>query len=199
MLPKNNNPRQIAGILACFNSLPLDFLARQKIGGTHLTYSFLKQFPILPPATYTAMNLNYIVPRVLELTYTAWDLRSFACDLGYDQPPFAWNEDRRAVLRAELDAYYARLYGLTRKQLRYILDPHDLTDRELEDIIDPTEDPPDAPRTKDFPGETFRVLKEREAKEYGEYRTKRLVLEAWDRLQSHRTEALPHLDVVVSI
>jgi hypothetical protein len=33
----------------------------------------------------------------------------------------------------------------------------------------------------DFPGETFRVLKEKEEKQYGEYRTKRLVLEAWDR------------------
>jgi len=28
-------------------------------------------------------------------------------------PPFIWNEDRRAILRAELDAYYAKLYGLT--------------------------------------------------------------------------------------
>jgi hypothetical protein len=32
----------------------------------------------------------------------------------------------------------------------------------------------------DFPGETFRVLKERELAKYGEYRTRRLVLEAWD-------------------
>jgi hypothetical protein len=46
---------------------------------------------------------------------------------GIPFPPFRWDEDRRAVLRAELDAYYARLYGLTRKQLRYILDPADLT------------------------------------------------------------------------
>ena len=35
---------------------------------------------------------------------------------------------------------------------------------------------------KDFPGETSRVLKEKEEKQYGEYRTRRLVLEAWDRL-----------------
>ena len=28
---------------------------------------------------------------------------------------------RRAQLRTELDAYYARLYGLTRDALRYIL------------------------------------------------------------------------------
>ena len=78
-------------------------------------------------------------------------------------PPFIWNEDRRAILRAELDAYYAKLYGLTRDELRYILDPAD--------VYGP-----------DFPSETFRVLKNNEIKKYGEYRTQRLVLEAWDKL-----------------
>jgi hypothetical protein len=38
-------------------------------------------------------------------------------------------------------------------------------------------------RFSDFPGETFRVLKEKEEKKYGEYRTRRLVLEAWDKLE----------------
>ena len=77
--------------------------------------------------------------------------------------PFRWDEVRRAQFRAELDATYARLYGLTRDELRYILDPKEVYG-------------------EDFPGETFRVLKEMEIKQFGEYRTRRLVLEAWDRL-----------------
>jgi hypothetical protein len=32
-----------------------------------------------------------------------------------------------------------------------------------------------------FPGETFRVLKEKEQRQYGEYRIRRLVLEAWEK------------------
>jgi len=78
-------------------------------------------------------------------------------------PSFLIDEDRRARLRAELDAYYALLYGLTRDELRYILDP--------KDVYGP-----------DFPGETFRVLKEKEEKRFGEYRTRRLVLAAFDEL-----------------
>jgi len=35
-----------------------------------------------------------------------------------------------------------------------------------------------------YPSETFRVLKDREIREYGEYRTQRLVLEAWDRIHA---------------
>ncbi|MCS6928411.1 MAG: hypothetical protein NZM43_02840 [Saprospiraceae bacterium] len=112
---------------------------------------------------------------------------------GCPLPPFKWDEERRAVLKAELDALYARLYGLTRKQLRYILDPADLTPRELEHILDPWEEVANpleeaAYRQRcaqsTFPGETFRVLKEKELRHYGEYRTRRLVLEAWERLKT---------------
>jgi hypothetical protein len=62
-----------------------------------------------------------------------------------------------------LDATYARLYGLIRDELRYTL------------RVDPKE-----VHGEDFPGETFRVLKEKEVRLHGEYRTRRLVLEAWD-------------------
>lgn len=83
---------------------------------------------------------------------------------GIPFPPFKWDEERRAHLRAELDAYYALLYGLERDELRYILDPKEV-------------------HGEDFPGETFRVLKDKEIRRHGEYRTRRLVLEAYDRLR----------------
>ncbi len=59
--------------------------------------------------------------------------------------------------------WYVHAYGLTRDELRCILGPADV-------------------HGPDFPGETFRVLKEKETAKFGEYRTRRLVLEAWDRL-----------------
>lgn len=150
-----------AALLGNFCSLVLDFCARVKVGGTHLTYGYLKQFPILPPDRYTEADLAYIVPRVLELTYTAHDLAGWAQDLGHSGPPFPFHPERRAQLRAELDAHYARLYGLTRDELRYILDPADVMG-------------------EDYPSETFRVLKNKELRALGEYRTQRLVLAAWD-------------------
>ncbi len=163
LFEKRTSPSEMACALAGLNSLAFDYVTRQKIAGNHMNFFFVKQLPVLPPSAYLRADLDFIVPRVLELTYTAWDLKPFADDLGYDGPPFRWDEGRRALLRAELDAYYAALYGLTRDELRYILDPAD--------VYGP-----------DFPGETFRVLKEREIRELGEYRTRRLVLEAWDRL-----------------
>ena len=40
-------------------------------------------------------------------------------------------------------------------------------------------------RRSTFPGETFRVLKEKELRLYGEYRTRRLVLEVWEYFWVH--------------
>lgn len=164
-------PAPLAALLGNLCSLVLDFVARHKVGGTHLNYFIYKQLPVLSPDSYTTADLEFIVPRVLELTYTASDMQAWGRDLAaYDSrpaaeqgQPFAWNPERRAQLRADLDAYYARLYGLTRDELRYILDPKEVMG-------------------DDYPSETFRVLKEGEIRTHGEYRTSRLVLKGWDKL-----------------
>ncbi len=185
LFPEGGNRARFAALLANLSALVFDFVARHKTGGTHMNYFIYKQLPVLPPDRYTEADLDFIVPRVLELTYTARDLQPWAEELvsawktetGDWKPgtpeairrtpltPFPYDPDRRAILRAELDAYYARLYGLTEEELRYILDPTDVMG-------------------EDYPSETFRVLKEKEVREYGQYRTRRLVLEAWHRIQT---------------
>ncbi|MBL9071687.1 MAG: N-6 DNA methylase [Sphingopyxis sp.] len=148
-------------LVANLSSVVSDYVVRQKLSYLHLTVEILKQIPVLPPTAYTEADLAFIVPRVLELTYTSHAMAPFALDLGYDGAPFAWDEDRRAQLRAELDAWYALAYGLTRDELRYVLDPKDVMGAE-------------------YPSETFRVLQKNEIAKYGEYRTQRLVLAAYD-------------------
>ncbi|KCV82350.1 hypothetical protein ATO10_08167 [Actibacterium atlanticum] len=164
----NSKPGHL--LLANMNSMVVDYVARQSLTGAHMTFTILKQLPILPPDFYTEPRLAFITPKVQELTYTSHSLAPFARDLGHDGPPFVWDEDRRANLRADLDAFYARAYGLTRDELRYILDPADV-------------------KGPDYPSETFRVLKEKEIRQHGEYRTRRLVLEAWDRMEQDGTFA----------
>lgn len=164
MIPKVDK-RRAAALLAILTSVSFDYVARQKLGGTSFKYFTMKQLVAPRPNDLTEGDLDFIVPRVLELTYTSHSMKPFADELGYKgNGPFAWDEDRRAALRAELDAKIAKLYGLTRDQLRYILDPADVYG-------------------SDYPSETFRVLKKNEIDRFGEYRTRRLVLDAWDRLE----------------
>jgi hypothetical protein len=146
-------------LLANFSSLLLDYLTRQKMSGTHLTFAVVKQLPVIPPDPYDqtcawdpgASLAAWVARRVLELSYTAWDMAPLARDLGHDGPPFRWDEERRALLRAELDAAYFHLYGLGQEDTEYVL-------------------------------ETFRLVRMRDEKQHGEYRTKRLILEVYDRM-----------------
>ena len=163
-------------VLATVSSLPFDYVARQKIGGSHASISFVKQFPILTPEQISEDIQWEIVKRVAELCYFNHDLDGWAEELYEELPfeqqielpqlcnktPWIYDPDRRAVLQAELDAIIAHLYGLSTEDLRYILDPEDVCG-------------------VGCINETFRVLKNNEIRQFGEYRTKRLVLEAWER------------------
>ena len=102
-----------------------------------MSLTSLEQLPVIAPADYdqpfgstTAREL--VRDHVLRLTYTAHDLAPFARDLGYDGPPFRWDEEERRHLRARLDALYFHLYGLSHEDTDYILSTFPIVRREDE-------------------------------------------------------------------
>lgn len=165
---------------ACFaamlSSLVFDYVARQKVGGSSMALFIMKQQPVLTPDQIPSSMQWQIVKRVAELCYFNHDMDGWALELWEEmseeqrselpqlgnQQPWIYNPERRAILQAELDAIFAHLYGLNTEDLRYILDPEDVCG-------------------KGCINETFRVLKDNELRQYGEYRTKHLVLEAWNK------------------
>jgi hypothetical protein len=156
-----------ARLTANLNSMVLDFVARTAVGGTDLSYFIIKQLPVLPPETFEHTDADgrtashFIIPRVLELTYTAWDLETFARDLGYDGPPFRWDEERRFLIRCELDAAFFHLYGISRDDADYIMD-------------------------------TFPIVKRKDEESFGEYRTKRVILEIYDEMAEAARTGRPY-------
>lgn len=146
---------------ANLSAFVVDFCARQKLSGTHMKYFLFKQLPLLPLSEYDkprswlpgATAAIWVTQRIAELSYTAWDMEPFARDLGDDGPPFRWDEGRRALMRAELDAAYFHIYGLERGEVEHVMD-------------------------------SFNALRRREEKpqNFGEFRTKRLILERYDAM-----------------
>ena len=161
---------------AMISSLVFDYVARQKVGGSSMALFIMKQQPVLTPDQIPSAMQWQIVKRVAELCYFNHDMDGWAEELWEEmseeqhselpqlgnQQPWIYDPERRAILQAELDAIFAHLYGLNTEDLRYILDPEDICG-------------------KGCINETFRVLKDNELRQYGEYRTKRLVLEAWNK------------------
>jgi hypothetical protein len=111
----------VAGLVGSMSSFILDYVARQKVASTHLTMIYLRQLPIFPPESL-GVQLGFISGRVFELVYTSESLRVFARDLGDEGAPFVWEEERRAVMRAELDALFFQLYGIDRDDVDYIME-----------------------------------------------------------------------------
>jgi hypothetical protein len=60
-------------------------------------------------------------PYVLELSYTSWRLTPYAQELGDDSPPFRGDAERRAPLRADLDAAFLHVFRLTRVEAEHLL------------------------------------------------------------------------------
>ena len=177
MLAASNtaDPSEHLLLLAALNSFVLDYLARQKVNGTHLIPSVFRQLPVpRPDAFRKPCSFNpsltiaaWILPRVIELTYTAWDLEAFARDVLYDGPPLRWDPNRRFLLRCELDATFFHVYGLSRSECEHVMD-------------------------------SFPVLKKNDEKTHGEFRTKRVTLEVYDAMaasalsgQAYQTKLSP--------
>ena len=132
----------VAALVANLNSVPLDYVARQKIQGQNLNWFIVEQLPVVPPDRYEAIRFGpktageIVREAVLELTYTAHDMAPFARDMGYVdksgkvKPPFTWDEARRLHLRAKLDAVFFHLYGVTdRDDIRYIYSTFPIVER----------------------------------------------------------------------
>ncbi|WAL98374.1 Eco57I restriction-modification methylase domain-containing protein [Streptomyces sp. Je 1-369] len=153
MLP-GTDARRTTCLLAAQSSLVFDFVCRQKVNGAHLKLYTWKQLPV-PTPTALEPHIPFLLPRVLELVYTAYDMTPLARDLDDEGQPFRWDEARRAQLRAELDAYFFHLYGISADDTNYILETFQSASG---------------------------GLKNNEIAKYGEYRTKRLVLTEYERM-----------------
>ncbi len=160
MMPQVDD-HHAACLLAMLNSLAVDYIERLKQSAAHVAVFCINQLPIFSPDDLSPADLEFIVPRVAQLTRTADDINAVWLT---DYPAYTFQEPKeRLAIRAQLDAYIAKMYGLTRDELAYILDPSS--------VMGP-----------DDSYETFPKVKRKEIELYGEYLTQRLVLTAYDAI-----------------
>lgn len=166
--------RALVALLACsLSGFVVDYAARQKLGGTNMSYFQMNQLPILAPKTLleaapwaTNMTIKeWMLPRVLELVYTAWDLQPFAQECEYDGPPFVWDEERRFMVRSELDAALFYMYGVDMEDASFMLD-------------------------------SFPVIRRKDEASHGRFRTKEVILAFLNQIQASVESGSPYISSI---
>jgi hypothetical protein len=152
----------------------MDFIVRKKVALT-MSYTIMDSLPF-PRDWRRTFGAEAIIARAFALSAAGPEMEEFRRSApnspGVPQgvPPVE-SPEIRAQLMAEIDALVAHeVFGLTRDELRYVLDPDNLLG-------------------EGSGVETFKALRNREKRQLGEYRTQRLVLEAWDRFERDGTLA----------
>jgi hypothetical protein len=189
------------------STLIFDFICKQKVGGVNLNFFYINQFPILTPESFPIEFRERILVIVTELIYSSWDIKvlidklwestsdnikdailKHASELeknldhdfilpqwqeaypetdwelknGIPLQPFKWDNRRRVSLIAELNALVSLSMGLTKFEVECILDPSVLLG-------------------EDYPSNHFSGFKNQEVALYGEYLSKRLIIEFYDK------------------
>jgi len=197
---------------ANLTSFVLDYIARQKFAGGSLNRFIIIQFPVVARSSFqepcwwcglpqsAVTHQQFLLPRVLELTYTTWDLEPFARDCGYAGSPFRWEEERRFLLRAELDAAYFHLYLRSDEDGDWVPArkangcPYDESPEDLARLKASFPKPRDA---LSYIMDTFPIVRRKDEEKYnGDYRTKRVILEIYDTMQKAIRTAVPYQTMI---
>lgn len=135
---------------ASWSSFAFDFAARQKLGGTSMTYATLMQLPMPSPESTRTSSIP------MDRQLRSW------IELRVDRLN-GWIPDpvERSQVRAELDALMFHVYGLDRNDVSYVM-------------------------------ETFPIVKRKDEALYGSYRTKDLILAAYDAMGRAQESGTPY-------
>lgn len=101
-----------------WSSFVFDFVARQKVGGTHMTYSYLMQLATVLPTTtppWAGGTSDWLAARASFLGST-----------------LSWASKLRSAARAELDAAYFIMFGVSRDDVDYIMETFAIVKRKDE-------------------------------------------------------------------
>ena len=156
---------------AVLASCVIDYVARQKVGGTHLTYHLIHQLPLC--GRWDDAMEPHLTPRTLELSATADDMSPFSRDLWPegDGAVFRYDPERRFEIRCELDAAFFHLYLGTADDWRTKTSP---------ELLKSLPTPRDAVA---YIMETFPIVKKKDIAAHGVYRTKERIIALYDQLQ----------------
>lgn len=189
------DPQLISCLYANMWSIPFDFVVRQKLNQPSLPQYVIEQTPTITPNEYGKQDIQFIIPRVLELIYTSWDQATFADDIWHSSGPEVKKEisqryQENGIKREnkleqsgrpdwidesefaeETIRFSPFIWDIKRRENiqaeldAYFGKKYGLTRGNLSEILD-----------------SFNTVRKNDISSHGEFRTKKLILSAYDRI-----------------
>ncbi len=155
--------QQIPCLLATFNSMAFDFVLRQKLQGQTINLFILEQLAVIAPERFEAciggtQIKEFIRKEVLALSYTAHDLADFAIDMGHV-------DKKGKVLAPNVFDSLDRAHRMARLDALFF-ELYGLNEKDIKYVLS-----------------TFPIVREKDEKQFGSFRTQELILGYFKRLR----------------
>lgn len=126
-LDTNKNLCFLVGVM---NSFVIDYFIRQKVSANINMFYFLET-PV--PRLSSGKEFEFIVRKVAQLVCTTNEFAELKEEIGIEQG--LANENERNMARAQLDATIAKLYGITKEELAFILEKFPNVPQKQKDLV----------------------------------------------------------------
>ncbi len=108
--------KQLCYLVGIMNSFVVDYFLRQKVSANINMFYFLET-PV--PRLSSGKDFDFIVKKVAQLVCTTDEFSGLKKEIGIEHA--LTNENDRTLARAQLDAAVAKIYGITKDELEFIL------------------------------------------------------------------------------
>ena len=123
------NLKELCFLCGMINSFVIDYFIRQKISANVTMYNFLET-PI--PRLDRGPEFDAIARKTAQLVATTDEFKELEKELDVKG---ITSENERSLARAQLDVMVAKLYGITKDELRYILTKFPIIDDKQKELI----------------------------------------------------------------
>lgn len=113
-----------------FNSFVVDFILRHRVA-TNLNVFYMMELPI--PRFDKTNKLHYkVFENSAKLICTTDEFSRLGKEIGVSE--FVTDSSKRIALEAQINAYAAKIFGFTKKDLEYVLSTFPIVDKKLKEL-----------------------------------------------------------------
>ena len=123
--------KRMSFLVGVMNSFVLDYLVRQKMS-FNINFNYFLELPVPEPGK-DGKYFEQIVKKTAQLVATTPEFDQLKKEIGI--PAGLKDENDRLLARAQLDVAVAKLYGITKEEIAYILEKFPLVDQKLKEMV----------------------------------------------------------------